>query len=138
MHALDPRRALVAAAPLLLLLATGCAQLSIGTDPSQDAGLEFRGLVNGHANVSGLESYDGELLRAGLLGGADGDDWATLEIWPLGGVGVGLAGARVRVLPFELGLGTLFYDPEPFRAPIAAPDEDQDDDVTVSPDDSRR
>ena len=101
----------------LLLAGVGCTSLSIGTDPDQDAGLEFRGLLNGHANVNGLSAYDGTLLQAGILGGAGGDDLATLEIWPIGGVGVGLAGARVRVLPFELGLGTLFYDPEPFRSP---------------------
>ncbi len=109
------RRLLPAVALAVLLPA--CTSIRIGTDDPEGRGIRVDGLVDGYANFDGLERYDGEILYAGIFGSAQGDDLATLDIWPLGGVGVGLAGARVRFLPLELGLGTLGYDPHPFRTP---------------------
>ena len=38
--------------------------------------------------------------------------------WVLGGVGIGFAGARVKILPLEIAIGVLGYD----AAPVGNPD----------------
>jgi len=34
-------------------------------------------------------------------------------LWPLGGIGIGFVGARVKILPIEFALGVLGYDATP-------------------------
>ena len=43
-----------------------------------------------------------------------------MDVWPLFGVGVGIVGARASILGLEVGVGSLFYDPQP-------PEADSDD-----------
>ena len=92
---------------------SGCLSLDIGVD-AEPPQLNARGLVNGHFTATGLEEYDGRILKAGLFGdSARPGEIASLDIWPIGGVGAGLIGGRIRVLPLEMGLGVLSYDPKP-------------------------
>lgn len=94
----------------LLFLVPGCIsfRLSAEDDPS----LKYSGLGTAYAGYSGFDEWDGDLIKLGLLGGQGrAGEIFSLDIWPLGGVGIGLAGARVRVLPIELGVGALFYSP---------------------------
>jgi hypothetical protein len=94
----------------VLFLAPGCIsfRLSAESDPS----IRASGLGNAYAGYSGVDEWDGDIIKLGLLGGhgRDGEIF-SLDIWPLGGVGIGLAGARVRILPIEFGAGALFYKP---------------------------
>ena len=60
------------------------------------------------------------IFEAGIFGAARCGEIATLDLWPLFGVGVGLAGVRIRILPFEFAIGTLFYHPKPPRSNLSA------------------
>jgi hypothetical protein len=108
--------------PVLLSLASlssGCIGVSVGTD--DDEFFRMRGLGTAYAAVPGIDDYDGKIIRLGLLSRAPaGAQLAGIDIWPLCSVGVGLVGARVRVLPFEVGAGILFYEPKPVRRDLSA------------------
>lgn len=103
---------------LVSLLLPGCIGVSVGTD--DDEFFRMRGLGTAYAAVPGIDDYDGKIIRLGLLSRApEGAQLAGIEIWPLCSVGVGLVGARVRILPFEIGAGVLFYEPKPVRRDLS-------------------
>lgn len=102
--------------PLAILPLSGCLSLSIGTQEKESA-IHMDGLASGYAGFYPISKYNGTILKAGIFEESARDgEWASLDIWPLGGVGVGLLGARVRVLFLEVGAGVLAYTP---RAPKA-------------------
>lgn len=82
--------------------------------------------IDGYFNFDGLREYDGNIVNFSFLGtGARKGELIHLEVWPFAGVGVGLAGFRVQLLPIDLGLGTLFYTPsEPTGGDEAEPADD--------------
>jgi hypothetical protein len=103
---------------LVLLLVPSCIGVSVGTD--DDEFFRMRGLGTAYAAVPGIDDYDGKIIRLGLLSRApDGAQLAGIDVWPLFSIGVGLVGARVRILPFEIGAGLLFYEPKPVRRDLA-------------------
>ena len=104
---------------LLGLLSTpGCISFSIGTD-RDPARVEVDGFAEGYIRADALKPYDGTLLRFGLLTEAERHgEIFSLDVWPLFGVGIGLVGARVRILPIEAGLGILFYRPRPAKVKV--------------------
>ncbi len=94
----------------------GCVSLEVGTEKSPSR-LEMKGLASGYGSLDGLRPYDGKILRFGLLSESERDgEIASIDVWPLAGVGVGVLGARVRLLLLDLGVGTLWYQPEPRTA----------------------
>ena len=96
-----------------LLSTSGCISFSIGTD-RDPARVEVDGFADGYIRADALKPYDGTLLRFGLLTEAERHgEIFSLDVWPLFGVGIGLVGARVRILWVEAGLGNLFYRPRP-------------------------
>ena len=105
--------------PLALLsLTPGCIGVSVGTD--DDEFFRMRGLGTAYAAVPGIDDYDGKIIKLGLLSRApSGAQLAGIDVWPLFSVGIGLVGARVRVLPFEIGAGVLFYEPKPIRRDLS-------------------
>lgn len=123
---------------LLCFAMSSCVSLRIGPDSDF---LEMKGLANVYGTFDGLDSWDGHTwFDFGLFTNTDGrSELASLELGPLAAVGVGLLGARVRVLGLEIGLGTLFYNPrrrskqEPVAEPVQldeeAVQEDGGDDV---------
>lgn len=97
------------------LLSSGCVSVRIGTGEEPSA-LEMKGLANGYASVHGIRPYDGTIFELGILDHSrrSGEfEVVSLELWPVFALGVGLAGARIQVLPFDLGVGALSYDPDP-------------------------
>ncbi|MBN1518415.1 hypothetical protein JXA32_17770 [Candidatus Sumerlaeota bacterium] len=84
---------------------------------------------------NGIRPYDGMILEAGVI--SDDDRWGdivSLDIWPIGGVGVSFIGAKVKLLPFEIGFGVLGYDPEPETYSKKETPSDTDESVnTVEP-----
>ena len=65
-----------------------------------------------HGTTEALGDYDGDIIDASFLGtGARKGELAMIDIWPFVGVGVGPLGARIRILPIEIGVGLGFYAP---------------------------
>jgi len=94
------------------LLCSGCFSLSVGTksEPSQ---LEMSGLADGYAKVDALPEYNGTIFKVGLFSESNREgEWASIDLWPLGGVGVGFVGARVRILFLEVAGGVLGFPEE--------------------------
>lgn len=95
-----------------VLALTGCS-VSIGHRKDTETGtVEMRGIVNGYASINGLSEWDGDVIEASVLKFRRGEI-VQVEVWPIVGVGVGVAGLRLRVLPLEVGIGALFYHPRP-------------------------
>lgn len=120
-------RLVAAATAALLLSTTGCLSVSVNTD--SNSALRFQGLGTGYLSTDGMAGPERPLLHAGLFNQAERDgEVASFRIGRLFSLGVGVVGARVQVLPFELGLGTLFYDPEPTppKEPKPRPSEGED------------
>jgi hypothetical protein len=113
------RKSLLAALALAPLL-TGCISLTIGAQPGT-TGLKMNGPATGYADLNGIRPWDHTILRAHLL---DDGELVSLGIWPLAEVGIGFVGARAQILPFEAGVGTLLYSPEPNKVSAFAPAEE--------------
>jgi|GEM_PF-5637684 len=64
--------------------------------------------------LTGIGPYNNRFFHASVLSqnGRYGGI-ASLELWPLGGIGIGFVGARVKILPIEFALGVLGYDATP-------------------------
>jgi len=107
-----------------LALTSSCVSITVGTD---DAGLEMDGIVNGYVSAAALRAYDGDIIRFGFLDDTKEDELLSFDLWPLVGFGVGVAGARIRILPFELAIGTLFYSPKNPHYKWAEEDGDSDE-----------
>lgn len=101
---------------LLLILAAGltsCVSVTVGAkaEPSR---VQWEGFGTAYAAANGIRPYDATFFKAQLLSGSGQDgELASMEIWPLGGIGVGLLGARLHLLPVEIGAGILGYHPKP-------------------------
>ncbi len=69
-----------------------------------------------------MRGYDGTLLTLSTFSDDErpGELFAA-DLWPLAGIGIGPFGARVRLLPFGLGIGTVAYDPRPRPAAARTP-----------------
>lgn len=117
--------------PLALLLSlTSCFSLRIGGGDHDDDGFfEIDGVADAYADTYSWSDYDGPPVDIGVLSFNNGEV-ASVDLGPIFGVGVGLAGFRLRVFPFDVGLGTLFYDPEdatPRRTRRDRHSDDEDD-----------
>ncbi len=114
----------------LLLLTPSCISFRLSAE--DDPQIRASGLGTAYVGYTGFDEWDGNIIKLGLFGG-DGraGEFFSLDIWPLGGVGLGVAGARVRVLPFEVGAGALLYHPKlpkkPDHGPEVVDDIDEDD-----------
>ncbi len=92
----------------LALAGTGCTIMSVdgGDQPPR---LESNGLIEGHAAVGIREEHD--FIRLKLLDGESDGAVGELVLWKLLRLEVGLLGLGVGVGPFDLALGTVFYEP---------------------------
>ncbi len=109
---------------LLAAAASGCTVVDVRND-SRRVGVRSDGLIDGFATVGWAN--DPSFLRAELFDGRSDGALALVDLWYLARVELGLAGASVGVGPFDVGVGTLFYEP---RSPAgtAVDDRDRDDD----------
>ena len=81
-------------------------------------------LGTAYGTVCGIRPYDRTFFKANVFDFSNCDgELVSFEVWPVVGVGAGLVGARVQLLPIEFGLGTLFYAPKPrvYSKPIECP-----------------
>ena len=102
---------------LLALLVFGClasqgcsgSVLTVGAydDPPR---LAMDGWVTGYAAIPGIRPYDGTIIRLDIF---EDCELIMAEVWPLAEAGIGFVGARLRILPLEIALATLCYEPQP-------------------------
>lgn len=99
------------------------------SDPS---GVHMHGLVDGFATLGMAESRG--LFRLGVLDGPNSGSIASVNLSNLLALDVGLLGAAITIGPIHLGLGTLFYspDPPPFPSDDDAP-KDKPSDAEEAP-----
>ncbi len=119
---------------LAALLSAGCTVVDVRgpSDGGPVRGIRSEGLVEGYATYGWAR--DPSFLKLELLDGRSPGALASVDLWYLARVEVGLAGASVGVGPFDVGLGTLFYEPVSPAAPRRVDDEDwcgADDEETV-------
>jgi len=100
---------------LSVLILGGCVAVRVGTQEEESA-LRVEGLANGYVSLNGIRPYNGTLLELGLLTGSKRShafEVVSAEVWPVVGLGVGLAGVRVQLLFLDVGVGVLAYKPAP-------------------------
>ena len=97
-------------APLALALValSACTVVDVRDDEGR-VGVRSDGLIDGFATVGWAK--DPSFLRAELFDGRSDGALALIDLWYLARVEVGAAGASVGVGPFDVGVGTLFYEP---------------------------
>ncbi|GEM_PF-2021854 len=108
------------AAVLMIVLSPACRVIDLRVDPAR-TGVDSDALIEGYATVGFAD--DPSFLRVDVLDGNSAGSIFYFELWYLLRLEVGLVGASVGVLPFDVGIGTLFYHP---RSP-SAPHFDQHD-----------
>jgi hypothetical protein len=105
---------------LLVLVAGGCA-LEVRAENGA-AVVEAGGLARAYVSVESLRPYSGTIFRLGIFDMAEHPaEIANIDVWPIGGAGIGLVGARVRVLMLGAGAGVLWYQPKPHVPPAPEP-----------------
>lgn len=72
--------------------------------------IEASGLIEGHA-AFGIRAED-DFVRLRVLDGESDGALCELVLWKLFRIEVGALGVGVGIGPFDLALGTLFYEPE--------------------------
>jgi len=96
-----------------MLCLAGCVRLTAAIHPEAYKP-QFRGWVTGYATHTEMRGYDGTILKFSTFNDAERPgELLSLDLWSLAGVGIGPIGARVRILPFGIGFGTIAYDPQP-------------------------
>ncbi|MBT3340052.1 MAG: hypothetical protein HOM34_06725 [Planctomycetes bacterium] len=99
----------------VLTLTPSCTVFTASTAASPPS-LEIGGLVSAVVTVNGIRPYGNQVVRATMFDDEEPSGFgslASLDVWPLGGVGFSVAGFRLKVLVFEIGVGTLGYSPQP-------------------------
>ena len=98
---------------VVLVLSGGCIRLKAGFYP-ESYKADFQGWFKGYASYKEMPKWDGALLKIATFDDSERPgELLTLDIPFLAGVGIGPIGARIRILPFALGVGTIAYDPKP-------------------------
>ncbi len=105
--------ALVLAIALGATLA-GCVSLEIGGPGS--ALVRVDGPATAYLAVEIPEPSEEPPVQIGVLQGTRRKgEIVSIDVWPLFGVGIGAIGGRASVLGIEVGVGSLFYRPEPLE-----------------------
>jgi hypothetical protein len=85
-------------------MVNGCAVRTSSTPPH----IKTTGVVNSYAAVNGFRPYESQLGAVEIL---DGDGrWGevvSVDLFGLGGLGVGFVGVRLKLLPFETGIDVI-------------------------------
>lgn len=115
---------------LALALPLSACTIRLG-QTEEPSGLELDGLADGYAVVTPISKYDGKILDFGIFSSRNREgEWVSLDIWPLGGVGIGFVGARIRILFFEIAGGVLGF---PEEVPTSGAKETKPEKIEVKP-----
>ena len=118
-------RSLLTTALLSLpLFASSCTLVHVHSrgEPSR---IESSGLIDGHAAVGIRDTH--RVLHIDLFDGSSPGAIGEVVLWKLARLEVGLAGLAVGLGPFDLALGTLFYEPRLPRMQVDEVEEEEDD-----------
>ena len=96
------------AATAAAVLLSACTITRVGGEDSPPR-IESDGLIEGHAAV-GMRDED-EFVRLRVLDGESDGSLGEIVVWKLLRLEIGALGVGVGVGPFDLALGTLFYEP---------------------------
>jgi hypothetical protein len=97
----------------VLVLTSGCIRLKAGFYP-ESYKADFQGWFKGYASYKEMPKWDGTFLKIATFDDNERPgELLTLDIPFLAGIGIGPLGARIRILPFAIGVGTIAYDPKP-------------------------
>jgi len=101
---------------LTCFLAGGCIRFRAGVYP-ESYKPAFRGWIKGYATHKEMRAYNGTIVSLSTFNDARRPgELLSVDLWPLAGAGIGPIGARLRILPFGIGLGMLADDPSPQAA----------------------
>lgn len=101
---------------LLLLTVTvfssGCMAGRMGPGLRQH-GFGYEGYFGGYFSYTDLRGYDAEIVRVDILNNEQQPgELLNLDLWPIGGIGLGPIGIRGHLGPIGGGLGGLYYIPD--------------------------
>lgn len=97
---------------LALVILTGCTSIRTGPGLFQKH-FGYEGKLGGYASYTDLRGYDGALLQIDFLNNEQQPgEVLNLDLWPLGGIGLGPIGLRGHLFWIGGGMGTLFYIPD--------------------------
>jgi len=102
-----------AAAVLVVVLLPACRVFDLRADPAR-TGVDSDALIEGYATFGFAD--DPSFFRVDVLNGNSAGSIFYLELWYLLRFELGLVGVSLGALPFDVGIGTLFYHP---RSPVA-------------------
>ncbi len=100
------RHLLLAGIPVL---ASSCTITSVGPEDAPPR-VEAEGLIQGHAAFGFRD--ENRFLRLDVLDGSSDGALAEFMLWRILRLEVGALGLGIGLGPFDLALGTLFYEPE--------------------------
>ena len=103
------RHRFLLAAPLSAALLSACTITRMGAEDGPPR-IEAGGLIEGHAAL-GFRAED-DFVRLRVLDGESDGALGEFVLWKLFRLEIGALGVGVGVGPFDLALGTLFYEPE--------------------------
>ncbi len=101
---------------LVGVLATGCSTFRAGPERAQKS-FAYQGPIGAYASASDLRAYDGDLLQADLWSNSQQPgELLNLDLWPIGGIGIGAFGVRAHIASLGAGIGFIFYHPKSARS----------------------
>jgi len=104
---IPPRAGLALA--LSLLLTPSCTLVAVDSADGPP-GLRAHGVIDGHV-AFGFRAEE-HFLRAELFDGTSDGAWFEVSLWKLARIEAGVAGFGLGLGPIDVGLGTLFFDPD--------------------------
>lgn len=112
------------AGALLLGMLSGCAVHTASSPPH----IKTTGVINSYAAVNGFRPYAKQLGALEILdGNGRWGEIVSVDLFGLGGFGVGLVGVRLKLLPFETGIDVIGDVKGPENYSGADDDNDEND-----------
>ena len=94
------------------IFASGCTSIRTGPGLYQKH-FGYEGKLGGYLSYTDLQGYDGDVLQIDVMNDEQQPgELLNLDLWPLGGLGLGPIGLRGHLLWIGGGMGTLFYIPD--------------------------
>ncbi|MCB2154985.1 hypothetical protein KQI84_08865 [bacterium] len=94
------------------VLLTGCTSIRTGPGLFQKH-FRYEGKLGGYLSYTDLRGYDGDVLQIDIMNNEQQPgEILNLDLWPLGGIGIGPLGLRGHFTWIGGGMGTLFYIPD--------------------------